>query len=326
MYRAFLLLTALGQINNSNKKEQIMRRRDFILTSGTAAAALSFSGDFLRGSEKKRRILYFDLSVEWEHPPTVNEADGTSYSAKIVKQLGEKLGCEVIVTKDGSLFDGDLNAYDAFVFYTCGDLDKAPVGKKGMSLSGLANLLKAIRAGKGFFGIHSATDTWQCKGPLWKNQDPKDRTEYIKMIGGDFITHGEIQEADLVVTEPVELPCLKKSGSKKIHFRDEWYTMKNFNKDMHVLLVQETAGMKKKGRNACYNRPNFPATWIRQEGKGRVAYTSFGHGNEMWAAEIVQNVVYDLISFVLGDYPMDMTPNFDKVCPQGEVLPKFPEK
>lgn len=300
-----------------------MRRRDFLKTAAVLSTVSVSSRIFGAENEKKGKILYFDLSTEWEHPPTVDEADGTSYAGKIVKRLGEELGYDVDLSKDGSLFDGDLSQYAAFVFYTCGDLDKAPEGKTGLSKKGEANLFKAIRSGTGFLGIHSATDTWQCAGELWKNQPVAERTEYIKMVGGDFITHGEIQKAALTVTEPVELPTLKALGDKRLTFTEEWYTMKNFNHDMHVLLVQETDGMKKTDRNACYQRPPYPSTWVRKEGEGRVAYTAFGHDNEKWDQPLVQGVVKDLMAFVVGDLTLDLTPNFDAVCPQGDTLPNL---
>ena len=299
-----------------------MERRAFLKSAAILSASATLSPRlFGAEDEKKGKILYFDLSTEWEHPPTVDEADGTSFAGKIVKKLGEKIGYDVEITKNGSVFDGDLSKYAAFVFYTCGDLDKAPEGKIGVSEKGQKNLFAAIRSGTGFLGIHSATDTWQCAGELWKNQPVAERTEYIKMIGGDFITHGEIQEATLRMTEPIELPTLKALGGKSLKFTDEWYTMKNFNPDMHVLLVQETDGMKNEGRNACYRRPNYPSTWIRREGDGRVAYTAFGHDKPMWEAPLVQSVITDLMAFVVGKIDLDMTPNFEQVCPNASTLP-----
>jgi len=300
-----------------------MQRRDFLKTLAAVSAVSALPKMTLTADEAKKKILYFDLSTEWEHPPTVDEADGTSLAAKCVKKLGEELGYDVTVTKDGSVFDGDLSGYAAFVFYSCGDLDKAPEGKIGVSKEGEQNLYKAIRSGVGFLGIHSATDTWQCAGPLFENQPIDQRTEYIKMIGGDFITHGEIQEAALTITEPVQLPTLKAMNAGEMRATDEWYTMKNFNHDMHVILVQQTEGMKHNDHNACYNRPAYPSTWARMEGKGRVAYTAFGHGNEMWAMPHVLGVVRDLMTFVSGDLDLDLSPNFDEVCPEGDTMPNL---
>ncbi|MDD3469318.1 MAG: ThuA domain-containing protein [Thermoguttaceae bacterium] len=303
-----------------------MQRRNFLETLGWMAAMSAIPAETLvaanvvEGDQKPGKLLYFDLSTEWEHPPTVDEADGTSFAAKIVKKLGESLGYEVICTKDGSIFDGDLSAYRAIVFYTCGDLDRAPENRTGISVKGYEHLLRSIRRGTGFLGIHSATDTWQCTGELWENQPEVDRTEYIRMIGGDFITHGSVQEATLTITEPVQLPSLQTFTDRKLRFRDEWYTMKNFNPDMHVLLVQETDGMAKDGGNACYERPLYPSTWVRKEGEGRVAYTAFGHDKEMWQTPLVQAVLTDLIRFVTNDLELDLTPNLEQVCPEASIL------
>ena len=52
---------------------------------------------------------------------------------------------------------------------------------------------------------------------------------------------------------------------------EEWYSLKNFSKDNHVLLVLETAGM----HVFHYKRPSFPIAWVRKEGKGRVYYNAW---------------------------------------------------
>jgi len=298
-------------------KETTVKRRDFFKAAMLGSAALTVPS-LMFGNEgtKKGKILYFDLSTEWEHPPTVNEADGTSFSAKIVKQLGY----DVHATKDGSIFDSDLSEYKAFVFYTCGDLHKAPEGKKGITEQGLKNLLAAIRSGTGFVGIHSATDTWKTPGELYENQPFAQRTDYNKMVGAAFISHGNIQEATIRVTDPVDIPSLKALGKQTFRYTDEWYASKNFTPDMRVLLIQETDGMKKTGGNACYDRPAYPMTWIRMEGKGRVAYTAFGHDNERWKVPLFQSILTDLIDFATGQIDLDVTPNMDKVCPQADVL------
>ena len=45
-----------------------------------------------------------------------------------------------------------------------------------------------------------------------------------------------------------------------------------------MILVQGTEGMK----GHMYERPNFPITWARAFGKGRVFYTSMGHREDVW--------------------------------------------
>ncbi|MDO5580310.1 MAG: ThuA domain-containing protein, partial [Planctomycetia bacterium] len=261
-----------------------------------------------------KKILYFERSTSYVHPPTVVEADGLSIAGKVLKKLCAPLGYEVVCTQDGTLFD-DVDPYSGFIFYTCGELDK-PGGKKNtppMSAKGVKNFYEAIRAGKGLLGIHSATDTWKTPGEKWENQPVADRNEYTKVIGAQFVSHGSQQETTMRVVDS-SLPWIGKQG-KSFQFFEEWYAMKNFNPDMHVILAQETEGMKKKGNDVCYDRPAFPSTWARMEGKGRVAYTALGHNNKSWTEEVVPGVVFDLIQFILGLVDMDLTPNINKVCP-----------
>ena len=78
---------------------------------------------------------------------------------------------------------------------------------------------------------------------------------------------------------------------------EEWYSLKNFANDLHILLVNETKDMHDK----CYERPPYPATWIRNYGKGGVFYTSMGHREDVWASPQFQSLVVGGISWAVGD-------------------------
>ena len=135
-----------------------------------------------------------------------------------------------------------------------------------MSEEGKNKFLAAIEAGKGFVGIHSATDCFHSAGI-----DP-----YIAMIGGEFVVHGAQQNATMKVTTP-QFSGMAGLGDEFALF-EEWYALKNFAKDLDVLLVQETGKMQ----GPMYQRPPYPATWARMQGKGRVFYTSMGH-DQTWS-------------------------------------------
>jgi hypothetical protein len=130
------------------------------------------------------------------------------------------------------------------------------------------------------------------------------------MVGGEFIVHGRQQEATMRVTSP-EFPGVKEMGEAS-KFMEEWYALKNFAKDMHVILLQETEGMV----DDCYQRPPFPATWARMHGKGRVYYTSFGHREDIWTNPKVKGLA-------LGRVDTDVTPNLARVAPKADELPKL---
>jgi type 1 glutamine amidotransferase len=98
---------------------------------------------------------------------------------------------------------------------------------------------------------------------------------------------------------------------------EEWYSLKNFADDLHVILVNETKDMHDK----CYDRPPFPASWIRNYGKGRVFYTSMGHREDVWTRPEFQSLVVGGITWAVGDARADTTPNIRKVTPKANAMP-----
>ena len=270
---------------------------------------------FLNAQEvKPAKVLHFTRSQGFEHGPAKLLDDGTTHSGRGLKDYFADKNIELVETQDGGLFDGDLAQYDAFIFYTSGNLLDARGSKndqaKPMTADGLRKMIDAIRAGKGFVGIHAATDT-HC-GLLEEGVDI-----YTKLVGARFTGHGPQQFATLTIVEPTAFSFLKESG-KRITTWDEWYAMNQFNKDMHVILIQETKGMEGKD----YERPQFPLSWLRQEGKGRVAYSSFGHDNRYF--QNVENVrrIGELVEWSIGRFDADTTPNIDKVTPGAGQMPK----
>jgi type 1 glutamine amidotransferase len=100
---------------------------------------------------------------------------------------------------------------------------------------------------------------------------------------------------------------------------EEWYSLKNFAPDMHVILVQETKGM----RNADYARPPYPATWARKHGQGRVFYTSMGHREVVWQNPTFESVLIGGLNYILGRIDADVTPNLLEVTPEANTMPKL---
>ena len=284
-----------------------MKRR-YILSLAACVVFLGFC-TFLNAQEvKPAKVLNFTRSQGYEHEPAKLLDDGTTGSGQILKTYFADKKIELVETQDGGVFDGDISQYDAFIFYTSGNLLDAGGSKndkaKPMTADGLKKLIAAVQAGKGFVAIHSSTDS-HCGGAL-KADDGADL--YTRFVGARFTGHGDQQDATLTVVEPAMFPFLKAAG-KAITTKDEWYAMNQFNKDLHVLLIQETEGM----RGNDYNRPPFPATWIRKEGNGRVAYTSFGHDNRYFKEN--EKRIGDLIEWAVGRFEADTTPNIDKVTP-----------
>src|SRR5262249_51364330 len=163
--------------------------------------------------------------------------------------------------KDGGKFDPDkIGEWDAFVFMTTGDLTKEGQSEKSppMSPDGEKAFYDAVRGGKGFIGMHCATDTF---GQHRKRgaEDP-----YIQLISG----HGAQQEVQIDIVDPKFPGVADGFGKAGAAFRitDEWYALRHIPDDLHVIMVQNTKGMK----GPMYQRPNYPQTWARKHDKGRV--------------------------------------------------------
>ncbi|MHC4405906.1 MAG: ThuA domain-containing protein [Planctomycetota bacterium] len=292
-----------------------MKRREFLMATGAALGWSTFpSRKATAGQPRRPKILYFTHSAGYEHSAVAPIDGGPSVSDTVITEVARREGVEVTCTKDGRVFDESLEQFDVIAFYTCGDLCKAQSKQKTppMSADGKKRLLDAVAAGKGFVGFHSAADSFHSEGDRFQNQTEVD--PYVAMVGGEFVKHGAQQVATMRVASP-DFPGLDGAG-KSFDLNEEWYALKNFAKDLHVVLVQETEGMK----GDCYQRPPFPATWARMHGSGRVYYTSLGHRHDVWTNPLCQKIVLGGFAWVMGEYDADVTPNIGKATPKADQM------
>lgn len=266
------------------------------------------------------RVLYFSKSAGWEHS-VVKRADGkSSYSEQVLTGLGAKQGIEFTFTKDGSVFTPSyLAQFDVVLFYTSGDLFSAGTDNQpAMTPEGRQALFDYVAGGKGFVGLHSASDTFLTGEHGGGNPKPTPNRyrdhgaamdPYAKFLGGSFIRHDEQQVATATVAD-ANFPGFENLGSE-IKVREEWYTLKEFASDDHVLLVMQAAGMK--GED--YARPPYPLAWARLQGKGRVAYNAMGHREDVWDSAAYQSMLVGMIRWAAGRVDADVTPNLEQVAP-----------
>ncbi len=307
------------------RTQSLLTRRQMLWRSGAAALGLGLATP-LFAQARKRKILFFSKSAGFEHSVIKRKDGELSFAEKILQELGPKHGLEFTFSKDGTLFTpSSLAQFDAFFFYTTGDLTVAGTDKNPpMSAAGKAALLDAIQKGKGFIGTHSASDTFhtnetgekESQDRSLRYQNYGDKADpYIKMLGGEFIKHGPQQKATMRVADK-KFPGLQGAGSS-FELHEEWYSLKDFSKDLHVILVNETAGMT--GNE--YARPAFPATWARRHGLGRVFYTSMGHREDVWTNPLFQDILFGGIAWAVKDVEAELTPNLEQVTPQHAKLP-----
>ena len=146
-----------------------------------------------------------------------------------------------------------LRAYDGVLFAsTTGDL---PLPDK-------QGFIDWIAAGHAFIGVHAATDTFHGFPP------------FIAMIGGEFLRHGPQVSVDCINEDPAHA-ATKPLPAKWTVF-DEIYQFKNFERaKVHGLLTLD--------RNPNDKTPgDYPVSWCKNFGQGRVFYTSLGHREDVW--------------------------------------------
>ena len=307
-------------------------RLAFVVLALLAPVSLVMADAVAASQPTAKRVLLFTKSSGYEHsiikdpskPFSGREVPGLAF--KVLKELGLKNNIEFVESKDGSLFNAAyLSQFDAFFFITTGDLtERGTDGNPAMSQEGKQALLDAVAGGKGFIGVHCASDTFHSPGGKTDNSvqrwldDGDGADPYIKMLGGEFIIHGSQQVSHLIVADP-NFP-----GVGAVHadngFTEEWYSLKNFAKNLHVILVQDTTGMV----GAPYARPSYPSTWARMYEKGRVFYTNMGHRDDVWNGALFQSVVLGGVNWALGRVDADVSPNLDQVAPKAGVLPVRP--
>src|SRR5262249_38657115 len=193
----------------------------------------------------RQHVLMFTRSQGYEHSVIKRgKNNDMSLAENIVLEMGKEHGFEVTCSKDGREFLPEtLAKYDAFLFETTGDLTQEGGDKNPpMPPEGKKAFLRAIADGKGFVGCHCASDTFH-RGVREKNQERNELDPYIVMLGGEFIVHGRQQKAKMHVVDP-NFPGAK--HLKDFDVLEEWYALKNFSPDLHVVLVQETEGMEGK--------------------------------------------------------------------------------
>ena len=273
-----------------------------------------------------RKILFFSKSSGFEHSVISYKNGQPSYAEKILTELGANNGWEFTFSKDGSKFSKDyLAQFDAVFFYTTGDLTAPGTDKQpGMPPDGKQALIDYVRGGKGFIGTHSASDTFHTANEAVKGPDRYlnhgDKADaYVRFLGGEFIIHGSQQVAKNTVVDP-KFPGFEKVGAE-FSFPEEWYSLKDFTPDIHVLTVIDAPAMHDKP----YARPAFPNTWARMEGQGRVWYTAMGHREDVWTNPVFQDILIGGIKWALGDLKADVPPNIKEAAPQAYTNPPYVE-
>jgi len=177
-----------------------------------------------------------------------------------LRMLARAQSWQLTATEDPSAFsDSGLASFDVVVFLsTSGDV---------LDPNQQAALENFVRAGGGWVGIHSASDT------------EYDWPFYGGLVGAYFRAHPEVQEA-LVRVETAAHPA---TSAFPATFRrtDEWYAFAaNPRPNVTVLLTLDESSYAPEGASM---GADHPIAWFHTYEGGRAFYTAMGHTRESYA-------------------------------------------
>jgi putative membrane-bound dehydrogenase-like protein len=157
-----------------------------------------------------------------------------------------------------------LEKYDGLVIYANHEY-LAPDQEKALK--------DFVNSGKGLIPLHSAIG-------CFKNSD-----WYINTIGGQFASH---KTGDFS-TEFLNNDHQVLEGIGPFTTWDETYVHQRINNDINILMERVEGDHRE------------PYTWTRNEGKGRVFYTAYGHNDSTWQHPAFLRLVENGIFWALGD-------------------------
>jgi hypothetical protein len=220
------------------------------------------------------RVLYLTHSAGFKHGVL-------PVSEKILPELGKASGAfDATVSSDPAvLSEQNLRNYAAVIFFTTGELPIDEGQKRA--------LMDFVRGGRGFVGIHSASDTFY----KW--------AQYLELVGGYFDGHPWHRTVTIRVEDrrhpaTAHLPAT-------FTLKDEIYQFKDWSRDrVHVLLSLDPSSVDMTNAGVKRADKDFALAWTREFGRGRMFYTALGHDEEVWRDPRFQEHLVGGIRWVLG--------------------------
>ncbi len=257
--------------------------------------------------KKSRKMLIFSRTNGFRHASIATGKLAFS-------EMGKKTGAfETVISDDLANFETDaLKNFDVVCFLsttlnvfapnkkemeTLTEEEKKVAMEKDARLKD--NLMKFIRSGRGFVGIHAATDTFY------------DWADYSKMINGCFDGHpwGAGTQVSIKVEPGQEKhPLVALFNGEKISFIEEISQLKDpyDSKSVHMLLRLDTEKSDMNVKGIKRTDGDFGVAWARHWDKGRVFYCSIGHNHEMfWTPKILSHYLAG-IQWAVGDYQVEV--------------------
>lgn len=254
--------------------------------------------------KQPRRLLVTNLSMRDGKPFRGSSHAALPAGNYAIEQMGKRTGAyEVVFSDDVEIFrPKNISQFDAICFNnTVGVLFDDPELRQ--------SLLDFITSGKGFVGIHDAIATF-VQYPKY-DQWP----EFGRMLGatenGGHPWNGELMT--MRIEDPAN-PINAVFAGKEFQIADQAFQFQEpvLRDHLHVLLSidVEKTGLKPNRRILPVRAQDkdFPMSWVRRFGKGRVFYSGLGHGapvfqNPAMLAHFLAGIQYALGDLAANDKP-----------------------
>ncbi len=254
--------------------------------------------------QKPRKLLVVNLNVR--DGKVVKGHASIPCSNYAIELMGEKTGAyETVVSNDIEMFKPEnIKQFDAVCFNnTVGVLFEDPQLKK--------SLLDFVYGGGGFIGIHAVAATFA----QWP--DYHFWPEFGEMLGGyeDGGHPWQAHETIAIKIDDPEHPVNAAFGRKGFEITDQAFQFRHgYSRDkLRVLVSIDTAKMDMSpSRRFLPERQkdkDFPFSWVKNYGRGRVFFTAFGHNAETFWNPLFLKHLLDGTQFALGDLPAPTTPS-----------------
>lgn len=241
-----------------------------------------------------KEVLFLTHSAGFRH-------SSIETAVQVLRQLAaSSQQFNVTATEDVStISEAGLRNYDAVFFFTSGELPVSDAQK--------AALLQFVRGGKGFGGVHSATDTFY----QWP--------EYGELIGARFNGHPWVHEVGIDVEDAAHPAASHAPFGFSI--LEEIYQFREFSRDrVRVLMSLDTSTVNLRLPDVNPGTADFPLAWCRSYGSGRVFYNALGHFESTWLDRGFQQSMLGAILWLTGQSPGDAGPRASvppAVAPEG---------
>jgi len=162
------------------------------------------------------------------------------------------------------------------------------------------SLMDFVKSGKGVIGLHAATDNFY----NWP--------EAGDMMSGHFDGHPWNASGTwaIKISDPPH-PLNAAFQNKNFQISDEIYRIRPRGLRQHARILVAFAMVDETNRAAPgvrFSDRDVPISWVRDFGKGRVFYSSFGHNHAIYWNPAILRHFLDGIQFALGDLPVNTAP------------------